>query len=237
MSTSFNQQLLELLNQLLRFVTWQEALARACAELLEGEWADEYIGKVLLPEEVHLWPSQKQGIAQALYVLSRQGSVLVADATGSGKTRLGAHLIRAIQDQIAGSGRLRRGRAVMVCPPTVKENWEAEARLIDTSIETVSHGKLSWASAGRHEDLTDSLRRGQILCVDEGHNFLNLAPIELRACCGTWRITSLCLLRRQSTEAWSIYFGLSICWVPTILSPRHWMLSSECLVFRTSIVR
>jgi len=174
MSTSFNAQLLELLNQLLRFVTWQEALARACAELLEGEWADDYIGKVLLPEEVPLWPSQKQGIAQALYVLSRQGSVLVADATGSGKTRLGAHLIRAIQDRIAGSGRWRRGRAVMVCPPTVQENWEAEARLTDTSIETVSHGKLSWAREGRHEDLTDSLRRGQILCVDEGHNFLNL---------------------------------------------------------------
>ncbi len=174
MGTDYSAALKALLRSLLQFVTWQEALARACAELLEGEWADEYIGRALLPEEVSLWPSQKQGIAQALYVLSRQGSVLVADATGSGKTRLGAHLIRAVQDQIAGSGRLRRGRAVMVCPPAVQENWDAEARLVDTSIETVSHGKLSWAKKGRHEDLTDSLRRGQILCVDEGHNFLNL---------------------------------------------------------------
>ena len=33
------RQLLELLQELLRKVTWQEALARACAELLEGEWA------------------------------------------------------------------------------------------------------------------------------------------------------------------------------------------------------
>lgn len=172
--TDYSAALKALLQSLLQFVTWQEALARACAELLEGDWADEYIGRALLPEEVNLWPSQKQGIAQALYVLSRQGSVLVADATGSGKTRLGAHLIRAVQDQIAGSGRLRRGRAVMVCPPAVQDNWDAEARLVDTSIETVSHGKLSWAKEGRHEDLTDSLRRGQILCVDEGHNFLNL---------------------------------------------------------------
>ncbi len=174
MAADYSVDLKALLQSLLQFVTWQESLARGCAELLEGEWADEYIGRALLPEEVRLWPSQKQGIAQALYVLSRQGSVLVADATGSGKTRLGAHLIRAIQDHIAGSGRLRRGRAVMVCPPAVQENWDAEARLVDTSIETVSHGKLSWAKEGRHEDLTDSLRRGQILCVDEGHNFLNL---------------------------------------------------------------
>ena len=168
MGTDYTDALKALIQSLLRFVEWQEALARACAELLEGEWANEYIGRALLPEEVNLWPSQRQGIAQALYVLSRQGSVLVADATGSGKTRLGTHLIRAVQDQIAGSGRLRRGRTVMACPPAVRENWDTEARLVDTPIETVSHGKLSWVKEGRNGDLADSLRRGQVLCVARG---------------------------------------------------------------------
>jgi len=180
MASDFSEELIALLHSLLRFVEWREALARACAELLEGEWADDYIVPALLPEEVNLWPSQRQGIAQALYVLSRQGSVLVADATGSGKTRLGAHLIRAVQDQITVSGRLRRGRATMVCPPSVEDNWNAESRLVDTSIETVSHGRLSRATAGRHEDLADTLRRAQILCVDEGHNFFNLAANRTR---------------------------------------------------------
>jgi len=75
----------------------------AGAELLEGEWAKDYLRAEYLPGETDLWPSQ------------RQGSVLVADATGSGKTR-----------------------------------------------------------SGRHELTVEGLRRAQILCVDEGRNFLNM---------------------------------------------------------------
>ncbi|PSB65041.1 hypothetical protein DSM107010_61400 [Chroococcidiopsis cubana SAG 39.79] len=39
----YNNELIVLLEDLLNVVTWQEALARACAELLEGEWAKRYI--------------------------------------------------------------------------------------------------------------------------------------------------------------------------------------------------
>jgi len=37
--TDYTQELIQLLQSLLRWVTWQEALARACAELLDGQWA------------------------------------------------------------------------------------------------------------------------------------------------------------------------------------------------------
>jgi hypothetical protein len=86
--------LVGLLRQLLSAVTWQEALGRACAELLDGKWARSY-QPVLLGDARPLWPSQVQGLAQAMWVLENVGSVLVADATGSGKTRLGAHLLAA----------------------------------------------------------------------------------------------------------------------------------------------
>lgn len=57
----------DLLESLLRVVTWQEALARACAELLEGDWAAKYVAGI--PEgEMPLWPSQRLGIAQALWI-------------------------------------------------------------------------------------------------------------------------------------------------------------------------
>ncbi|MGD8310759.1 MAG: SNF2-related protein, partial [Chromatiales bacterium] len=170
----YGAELGALLHALLRKVGWQEALARACAELLEGDWADDFLHESYLPGEAEIWPSQRQGIAQALYVLSRQGSVLVADATGSGKTRMGANLIRAILDQIARSGRLRKGKALMVCPPAVEETWQWESTVAGTPLETFSHGALSHARAGRHALTVESLRRAQILCVDEGHNFLNL---------------------------------------------------------------
>ena len=170
----YNAELIELLEALLRVVPWQEALARACADLLEGEWAKAYLRADYLPGESDLWPTQRQGIAQALYVLSRQGSVLVADATGSGKTRLGTHLIRAVRDQILRKGRIRQGKALMVCPPAVRDNWEWESHLCGVALDTYSHGSLSHARSGRHELTVEGLRRAQILCVDEGHNFLNM---------------------------------------------------------------
>jgi superfamily II DNA or RNA helicase len=170
----YSRELIELLQALLRVVPWREALARACAELLEGEWARSYLRAEYLPGEADLWPSQRQGIAQALYVLSRQGSVLVADATGSGKTRLGTHLIRAARDQIVRGGRIRQGKALMVCPPAVQENWEWESHLCGVPLDTYSHGSLSHTRSGRHELTVEGLRRAQIVCVDEGHNFLNM---------------------------------------------------------------
>ncbi|RLA45127.1 MAG: helicase [Gammaproteobacteria bacterium] len=172
-SVSYQQQLIALLEKMLRVVSWEEALARASAELLEGEWAEKYLQGDYLTATGNLWPSQKQGIAQALTVLSNQGSVLIADATGAGKTRMGTYLIGAVQDQIVRSGRMRQGKAIMICPPAVEENWIRECSQNSVSLETFSHGKLSHKRARRHELTIDALRRAQILCVDEGHNFLN----------------------------------------------------------------
>ena len=169
----YQEQLIALLEKMLQVVSWEEALARACAELLEGEWAEKYLQGDYLTATGNLWPSQKQGIAQALTVLSNQGSVLIADATGAGKTRMGTYLVGAVQDQIVRSGRMRQGKAIMVCPPAVEENWIRECSQNSVSLETFSHGKLSHKRARRHELTIDALRRAQILCVDEGHNFLN----------------------------------------------------------------
>jgi superfamily II DNA or RNA helicase len=170
----YNAELIALLEKLLQVVGWREALARACAELLEGEWARDYLERDNLVDAEALWPAQRRGIAQALYILDKQGSVLVADATGSGKTRMGAHLIGALRDHIVRQNRLRQGTAIMISPPTVKVDWQDEAMKSSTALDVYSHGELSHAKSRGHELTVGSLRRAQILCVDEGHNFLNL---------------------------------------------------------------
>ena len=170
---SYQKQLIELLEKLLRVVTWQEALARACAELLEGEWADKYIRGEYLSGSGSLWPSQKQGIAQALTILSTQGSVLIADATGAGKTKMGTYLIGAVHDHILRTGRMRQGKALMVCPPAAEANWKRESNLSGVALYPYSHGIFSDERTKGHDDTVDALRRAQILSVDEGHNFLN----------------------------------------------------------------
>lgn len=114
----YNDELIALLDMLLQVVSWQEALARACAELLEGDWAARYIRESQLSSNSNLWPAQKQGIAQALYILSRQDSV--------------------------------------------------------TDLDIYSHGVLSHTKSQSHELMLSALRRAQVLCVDEGHNFLNV---------------------------------------------------------------
>lgn len=167
---AWNDELRALLEDLLRMVPWQEALAGACNDLLEGHWARRY-----LDDAGHrggaLWPSQQAGIAQALWITANVGSVLVADATGSGKTRMGAHLVRAVRDRIWATGRTRRDLAVVVCPPAVETTWERESLRAGVNLFTLSHGLLSRAGIDRVED--EAVRASQILAVDESHNFLN----------------------------------------------------------------
>lgn len=170
---NYNEELIALLEKLLKVVDWREALARACAELLEGEWAEKYLREDYLSQTHSLWPSQKQGIAQALYVLSNQGSVLIADATGAGKTRMGTYLVGALTDQVLRDGRMRRGKAAMICPPAVEENWMRESNFAGVPLETLSQGVLSSSVSRKHDQVIACLKRAQILCVDEGHNFLN----------------------------------------------------------------
>lgn len=170
----YNERLVALLEALLKPVYWDEAVARACAELLEGEWAQEYLKEDYLGDAGSLWPSQKQGIAQALSILDQRGSVLLADATGAGKTRMGVYLVGAVHDQIVRSGRLWHGKALMIAPPAVVRNWENEVMRSGAHLDVRSHGELSHSNSKYHEFRVEELKRAQMLCVDEGHNFLNL---------------------------------------------------------------
>ena len=166
--------LIALLWQLLSAVTWQEALGRACAELLDGRWARSY-QPVLPGGGSALWPSQEQGLAQAMWVLENVGSVLVADATGSGKTRLGAHLLAAALHRLVwGGGRTRRDMLpVLICPSSVLEVWRDAREECGFAAETYSDGQLSRGGADIGARIERVLRRAQVLAIDEAHRFLN----------------------------------------------------------------
>ena len=166
----WTEEFVALLEGLLRVVTWREALARACADILDGSWADELLDRSGVGD---LWPSQVVGIAQAMWIVDQVGSVLVADATGSGKTKMGAHLVRAVRDRLWLTGRARRDLTVLVCPPAVEPTWQREAVACGLTINTISHGKLSTHHGGADRLERTSLRRAQLLAVDEAHNFLN----------------------------------------------------------------
>ena len=181
----YNADLIALLNQLLQVVSWQEALGRACGELLEGDWAQKYIKSHLASTGQELWPSQKVGIAQAMWMVENVGSVLVADATGAGKTRMGAHLLRAVMDRIWSTGRMRKDMTALVCPPgMVSTAWQDEATGCGLQISPLSHGILSRKGSDKYDGVLKVIRRAQSLAIDEAHNFLNQKSSRTRGLLG-----------------------------------------------------
>ena len=181
----YNTDLIALLNQLLQVVSWQEALGRACGELLEGDWAQKYIKSHLASTGQELWPSQKVGIAQAMWMVENVGSVLVADATGAGKTRMGAHLLRAVMDRIWSTGRMRKDMTALVCPPgMVSTAWQDEATGCGLQISPLSHGILSRKGSEKYDGVLKVIRRAQSLAIDEAHNFLNQKSSRTRGLLG-----------------------------------------------------
>ena len=166
--TDWGPGFITVLRRLLVEVGWREALARAVADLLRGDWAAD-----LLAENARggrgLWPSQRAGIAQALWVLESCGGVLVADATGSGKTRMGARLTKAVRDRLIRTGRIRDGLVTLVAPPLAIDTWSEEAIGCGLNLQPVSHGVLS----RDHALSVESVATAQVLAADEAHNFLN----------------------------------------------------------------
>jgi len=173
-SEAYNEELAELLRNLLRFVGWEEALSCAIAELLDGKWVDEYLQNIHPDQKTQLWPTQRQAIGQALYILDNEGSVLVAEPTGSGKTRVGAHLLSALLNRFWQQGRGIRSNYHIITPPIVIPNWEDElANIRFTMASPSSHGMLSQSESENFDALLKKIRNANVLLIDEAHNYLN----------------------------------------------------------------
>ncbi len=172
LGTDANDFIIGLLQQLLQFVTWQEALARSCIELLEGRWVNELLSQQINTNE--LWPSQQDGIAQALWVIDRMGCVLIGDAAGSGKTRQGAYLIQALVAKLVSQGQLTH-LCTILCPPAVVNNWENETTFPGPQITVKSLGLLKTKTKKSNQIQIDKLlKNSNILVLDEAHNYHNL---------------------------------------------------------------
>jgi SNF2-related domain len=177
-------ELIDLLRLLLSSVTWEEALARACAEVLEGDWARRYIAAAETGDTPPLWPTQRQGIAQALWVMENVGSVLVADATGSGKTRMGVHLIKAAVERMWRTGQKRVDAPVLTCPKAIEASWRDEFSLCRFGVDIYTHGVLSRPDSKQATRLGHALRQVQIFAIDEAHNFLDHSSQRTRTLYG-----------------------------------------------------
>jgi superfamily II DNA or RNA helicase/energy-coupling factor transporter ATP-binding protein EcfA2 len=176
LSNDYNEKLIELLKNLLSIVTWQEALSRAIHEILNrNSMYDE------LPElhrkinSLKLWPSQRLGLHQALMILQKNGCVLIADPTGSGKTKMITTLQMLVFNWLLETGRQFQNFSLTIAPPLVKEQWENEfdklKKFAGNSVSSM--GILSHSSGINYRKIKEHLVDANILTIDEAHNYLN----------------------------------------------------------------
>lgn len=167
-------EIVGLLRQLIRQVSWQEALARAIAEVLEADWLEDY-GRLFERLSVaKLWPSQRMGVARAMHVLQRMNNVLISDPTGSGKTKTCCVVQMMLIHWLWEHGRQHRANSLVVSPPQVVGNWRKEFQDLQfLNHSQLSHGILSHGRKSLKKAAEKDLTIANIVTLDEAHNYLN----------------------------------------------------------------
>jgi superfamily II DNA or RNA helicase len=155
--------------------------------------------------ELELAPFQAAAVQRGIGLARRWGGVLVADAVGLGKTRIGLGICEAL----ARDARIRgRGGAVGLCVPArLRAQWSTASRRAQIEdARIVSHTELSRRSAdwGTPEP--------SVVIVDEAHRFRNpranrseeLAELAARATVVLLTATPVC------NSIWDLYHLLSL---------------------------
>ncbi|WP_284653514.1 SNF2-related protein [Flavobacterium terrisoli] len=173
-ASDYNSKIIALLKDLIKEVDWKEALARAIAEILEGNWLDEYKEIISNIQQTNLWPTQWKGLAQGVSILQNQSNVLIADPTGAGKTKLCTAIILSLQHWLFEIGKNYRTESLIICPPLVVDKWGDEFK----AFRRIGHsqrsmGILSTPNSKKHKDVIEELNIANILTIDEAHNYLS----------------------------------------------------------------
>lgn len=176
LARGYKEDIIDLLEKLIDVTSWQEALARAIAEILECSWFKEFPELYEKLNNINLWPIQRHGLGQAIYTLQTQGCVLVADPTGSGKTKLISTLQILLFHWLWKSGRKNKSNILIICPPVVQSNWFRES--LDVGFaqnHLISMGLLSHSYNSKFKDIEKAIKAANVLVLDEAHNYLNLS--------------------------------------------------------------
>lgn len=169
----YNSEFIELLKKLFKDANWEEALARAVAEVLENKWMLDYPLLYRSIMDSSLWPTQRTGIAKAMKIIQDQGNCLLADPTGSGKTKMGTALLYIIFHWLWENGMKARSNALIISPKQVVDAWKDSRGDFNLINEVVSMGQLSNGGEANWKRIYKQLLKTDILLVDEAHNYLN----------------------------------------------------------------
>ena len=106
---------------------------------------------------------QVDAIKKWLKIIEEHNGVMIADVVGLGKSIIGSALLSNLWQ-----------RAIIICPPHLKPQWEDYKKLFDLDFEIFTSGKIE-------EALRESRKypdRYKVLLVDEAHRYRNADTID-----------------------------------------------------------
>lgn len=136
-----------------------EIYMKALYEYFKDELEDE--APRATRSAVELSEFQEDAVKKARKILARYDGVIIADSVGLGKTWIGKKLLEDFAYHM-------RQKAVVICPASLREIWEAE--LADA---TISASVISQEELGREEFDPRPWSDADVVLIDESHNFRN----------------------------------------------------------------
>jgi superfamily II DNA or RNA helicase len=142
-----------------------------------------------------LYRFQKIAVMQAYETLNRYDGVFICDVVGLGKTFIGSALLKQLNK-----------RAVVICPPRIKNMWEEFGEKFKVDIKTVSQGALNRGVFDEESDLW-KYRDRDVVLIDESHYFRNSDTLRYHEIQPFLVGKKVVLLTAtpQNTSIWNIY--------------------------------
>ncbi|MGC8758273.1 MAG: phospholipase D-like domain-containing protein, partial [Caldisericaceae bacterium] len=143
----------------------------------------------------NLFRFQRIAVMQAYETLNRYDGVFICDVVGLGKTYIGAALLKQLNK-----------RAVVICPPRIKNMWEEFGEKFKIDIKTVSQGALNKGIFDEESELYRYKDRDVVL-IDESHYFRNSDTKRYREIFPflVGKKVILVTATPQNTSIWNIY--------------------------------
>lgn len=112
-----------------------------------------------IPKELKdkLFEYQAQAVRIAAHYVAKRGGVLLGDVVGLGKTLMATALARLLQDE-------HNYRTLVICPANLCSMWESYIDEYKLDAKVLSVGAT---------DKLESLKRYQVVLIDESHNLRN----------------------------------------------------------------
>jgi superfamily II DNA or RNA helicase len=142
-----------------------------------------------------LYRFQKIAVMQAYEILNRYDGVFISDVVGLGKTFVGSALLKQLNK-----------RAVVICPPRLKDMWEEFGEKFKIDIKTISLAALN-RGIFDEESILWKYRDRDVVLIDESHYFRNSDTLRYREVQPFLVGKKVILLTAtpQNTSIWNIY--------------------------------